>query len=190
MTSTRPTPKFVGIDTHRDAQGRYSVRYPANWHKFDIDFGRDGRLFSPSATNTNTYVAIWIDQLQFTAEADDASDLAIAFETGLSQLPACTILERTDTVIGNLLKFERFYTFDDNGVTRKRKVWAMYIDKWLMVLTYQGETVDEWEHWYGMANQSFHHFVIPTELWFATDRDINSAGVPVPTKTARGKIKK
>jgi hypothetical protein len=39
------------------------------------------------------------------------------------------------------------------------------------------------------ANQSFFHFVIPTELWFATDRDINSAGVPVPAKTRRGKAK-
>ena len=54
MTSTRPTPKFVGIDTYRDAQGRYSVRFPSDWHQFDIDFGRDGRLFSPSATNTHT----------------------------------------------------------------------------------------------------------------------------------------
>jgi hypothetical protein len=187
--TTRPTPKFVGVDTYRDGQGRYSVRFPSDWHQFDIDFGRDGRLFSPSATNTHTYVAIWIDQLQFTAEANDATDLAEAFEKGLAQLPACTILERSDTVIGNLIKFERFYTFDDNGVTRKRKVWAMYVDKWLMVLTYQGETVDEWEHWYGMANQSFHHFVIPTELWYATDRDINGAGTPVPVKTPRGKAK-
>ena len=189
MTAPRPTPKFVGVDTYRDAQGRYSVRYPSDWHQFDIDFGRDGRLFSPSATNTHTYVAIWIDQLQFTAEANDATDLAEAFEKGLMQLPACTILERADAVIGNLIKFERFYTFEENGVTRKRKVWAMYVDKWLMVLTYQGETVDEWEHWYGMANQSFHHFVIPTELWFATDREINCAGIPVAAKTPRGKAK-
>jgi hypothetical protein len=88
MTTSRPTPKFVGVETYRDTHGRYSIRYPSDWHQFDIDFGRDGHLFSPSATNTNTYVAIWIEQLQFTAEASDASDLPQAFKKGLPSSPA------------------------------------------------------------------------------------------------------
>jgi hypothetical protein len=99
------------------------------------------------------------------------------------------LLESENLVIGNLVKLERFYTFDENGVTRKRKVWAMYVADWLMVLTYQGENVEEWEHWYAMANQTFFHFVIPPELFYATDRDLNKKGTPV-ARVPRGKPKK
>jgi hypothetical protein len=186
MTSSRPTPKFVGIDTFRDHLGRFTVRYPSDWQLFDIDFGRDGKLFSPSATNTHTYVAVWVDKLDFTADGSDAPALAKAFNQGLNQLSDCTIIEQDDVVIGNLIKLERFYTFNDNGVIRKRKVWAMYVAQWLMVLTYQGETVEEWEHWYAMANQSFHHFVIPPELFFAMDKDLMQKGNK-PEKVKRGK---
>jgi hypothetical protein len=72
---------------------------------------------------------------------------------------------------------------------RKRKVWAMYVGKWLIVMTYQGETVEEWEYWYAMANQSFFHFVIPPELWFSMDRDLTVKGTPA-TRVPRGKVKK
>lgn len=188
MTTSRPTPKFVGVDTYRDPLGRYTVRFPIDWHQFDIDFGRDGKLFSPSATNTNTYVAIWVDKLDFTAAASDAPALSKAFNQGLAQLTNCTIIEQDDVVIGNLIKLERFYTFDEQGVTRKRKVWAMYVAQWLMVLTFQGETVEEWEHWYAMANQSYHHFVIPPELFFAMDTDLMQKSVK-PEKVKRGKAK-
>ncbi|MFM7678862.1 MAG: hypothetical protein ACKO83_08440 [Roseiflexaceae bacterium] len=186
MTSSRPTPKFVGIDTFRDHLGRFTVRYPSDWHLFDIDFGRDGKLFAPSATNTNTYVAVWVDKLDFTADGSDAPALAKAFNQGLNQLGDCTIIEQDDAVISNLIKLERFYTFNDNGVIRKRKVWAMYVAQWLIVLTFQGETVEEWEHWYAMANQSFHHFVIPPELFFAMDKDLMQKGTKAE-KVKRGK---
>jgi hypothetical protein len=41
------------------------------------------------------------------------------------------------------------------------------------VVAYQGETVEEYEYWLPMGNHSFHHFVIPEALWFATDRDLS-----------------
>jgi hypothetical protein len=37
-----------------------------------------------------------------------------------------------------------------------------------------------------MANQSFFHFVIPPELFYATDRDLNKKGTPV-ARVPRGK---
>jgi hypothetical protein len=186
--TTRPTPKFTGVDTYKDRLGRYTVRYPSDWHRFDLDSGLDGQLFSPSATNTDTYVASWAQDLEFDVEAKDLDDIVKAFDKGLESLENCQILESNDAVIGNLIKLERFYTYDDNGVTRKRKVWAMYVSHWLMVLTYQGETVEEWEHWYAMANQSFFHFIIPMELWFAADRDLNQKGKTTP-KVPRGKVR-
>lgn len=188
MTS-RPAPRFTGISTIPDRLGRFTVRVPSDWHRFDLDFGKDGFLYAPSSTNTQTYVAAWVDELEFHATAEDADEISEAFDKGLAQLPGMQIISAENLTVGNLVKLERFYTFDDNGVTRKRKVWAMYVAQWLMVLTYQGETVEEWEHWYAMANQSFYHFIIPPELFYATDRDLNKPGTPV-TKVPRGKPKK
>lgn len=187
--TNRPAPKFTGVDTYADSKGRYTIRFATDWHKFDLDHGLEGVLFSPHPTNTNTYVAIWCQALDVQAEARDADDIAKAFDEGLGQLNQYTLLEGDNVVIGNLIKLERFYTFEENGIIRKRKVWAMYVGKWLMVLTYQGETVEEWDHWYAMANQSFFHFVIPPELWFAMDRDLSIKGTPT-TRVARGKPKK
>lgn len=186
--TTRPTPKFTGVDTYKDRLGRYTVRYPSDWHIFDIEAKPDGVLFSPSANNTHTYVAAWAEDLGFDVEAKDLNDIVKAFDQGLESLDACDIIESNDVVIGNLIKLERFYTYNDNGVIRKRKVWAMYVSHWLMVLTYQGETIEEWEHWYPMANQSYFHFVIPMELWFASDRDLNQKGTTTP-RVPRGKPK-
>ena len=184
--TTRPTPKFTGVDTYKDRLGRYTVRYPSDWHIFDIEAKPDGVLFAPDASNTLTYVAAWAEDLGFDVEAKDLNDIVKAFDQGLESLGDCEILESNDVVIGNLIKLERFYTYNDNGVTRKRKVWAMYVAQWLMVLTFQGETVDEWEHWYAMANQSFHHFVIPPELFFAMDKDLMQKSSK-PEKVKRGK---
>ena len=187
--TTRPAPQFTGIQTYPDRLGRFTMRLPSDWHKFDLDFGKEGVLASPTATNTNTYVAVWVEKLAFQAEAEDADDISESFDKGLAQLSNISLLESENLVIGNLVKLERFYTFDENGVTRKRKVWAMYVADWLMVLTYQGENVEEWEHWYAMANQTFFHFVIPPELFYATDRDLNKKGTPV-ARVPRGKPKK
>lgn len=186
--TTRPTPKFTGIETYPDRLGRYTIRFPSDWHRFDLDHGRDGVLMAPSATNTATYVAVWVDKLEFQATAEDADDLSEAFDKGLAQLPELFIIASENLVVGNLVKLERFYTFRDNDMIRKRKVWAMYVADWLMVVTYQGESVEEWEHWYAMANQSFFHFVIPPELFYATDRDLNKKGTPV-ARVPRGKPK-
>ncbi len=186
--TTRATPKFTGIETYPDRLGRFTVRFASDWHKFDLDHGKDGVLVSPSATNTATYVAVWVDKLDFQAVAEDADDLSEAFDKGLKQLTEVSILESENLVIGNLVKLERFYTFREDGIIRKRKVWAMYVADWLMVLTYQGETIEEWDHWYAMANQSFFHFVIPPELFYATDRDLNKKGTPV-ARVPRGKPK-
>ena len=186
--TTRPTPKFTGIQTYADRLGRYTIRFPSDWARFDLDHGRDGVLASPSPTNLATYVAVWVEKLDFQATAEDADDLSEAFDKGLAQLPDAVISESENLVLGNLVKLERFYTFRDNDIIRKRKVWAMYVADWLMVVTYQGESVEEWEHWYAMANQSFFHFVIPPELFYDTDRDLTKKGTPV-ARVPRGKPK-
>ena len=51
----------------------------------------------------------------------------------------------------------------------------IYAHTWLFSLTWQGSSVEEYEYWYAMANQSFHTLEMPQELMFATDRDFADA---------------
>ena len=48
----------------------------------------------------------------------------------------------------------------------------LYVDRWMMVLTFHGATVEEYHYWLAMVNHSFDTFTLPEELWFATDRDL------------------
>ena len=79
-------------------------------------------------------------------------------------------------LLSNLVKLERIYTFDEDGVTRKRRVWTMYVDSWLIVVVWQGSTPEEYAYWLPMGNYAFSTFELPQALWFATDRDLKAFG--------------
>ncbi len=168
----RQRPRFRGIKLYKDHLGRFSFRYPSDWNQFELEEGRDGVLLSPEAENPQTWFSIWTSQLEETAVAEDLEDLRGGVGEGLAQLANCQIEYEADDALGNLLKFERVFTFEENGTTRKRKLWILYVAKWLIVVTYQGETVEEYHHWLAMANYCFATFNLVEELWFATDRDL------------------
>lgn len=170
--TTRETPKFIGVTTYSDPLGRFSFRYPMDWHQFELADEREGVMVSPIAEDPQTYFSVWISQLEYPVVAEDYDELLSAFDEGLQQLDACQVLESFNDVMSNLIKFERLYTFRDGDVVRKRRVWVMYVDKWLYVVTLQGENEAEYAYWLAMANHSFYSFTLPHELWFATDREL------------------
>lgn len=170
--TTRETPKFTGVTTYRDPQGRYSFRYPVDWHTFELADEREGVMVSPIADNPQTYFSVWISQLDYAVVAEDFDDLRAGIEEGLQQLADCHVHESHDDVMSNLIKFERLITFRDGDVVRERRFWVMYVDTLLFVVTLQGETEAEYAYWLAMANHSFSSFTLPQELWFATDRDL------------------
>ncbi len=174
-TSERPAPRFIGVDTYRDPKGRFAFRYPSNWHKFNLAEKREGVLYSPEAENPQTWFSVWVTDLKEHVVAEDLHVLRQGVEQGLAQLTECTIEQSTDDVLNNLIKFERVFTFRDGDTIRKWRQWLLYVDHWLMVITYQAENSTEYDYWYAMVNQSFVHFTLPEELWFAVDRDL--AGV-------------
>jgi hypothetical protein len=184
MTSTpeRPAPRFVGVDTYRDPKGRFSFRFPSDWYAFQLAEKREGTLYSPQAENPQTWFSAWATDLKEHVVAEDAHVLRQGVEQGLSQLAECTIEQSTDDVLNNLVKFERIFTFRDGEAIRKWRQWQLYVDHWLIVITYQGENPAEYDYWYAMVNQSFLHFTLPEALWFAVDRDlagINRSQSPV-----------
>jgi hypothetical protein len=168
----RPPPRYYGLTTYRDPQGRFSLQYPTTWHKFELEDQREGLMLSPEPENPQTWFSVWISRLEVNVMAEDLEDLKDGVDEGLRQLPDMQLETSSEEALSNLIKFERIYTFSDGGVTRKRKSWLLYVDTWLMVVTYQGATEDEYAYWLPMGNYCFFRFELPQALWFATDRDL------------------
>ena len=169
--ATRQPPQFRGVSTYQDPLGRFSFRYPTDWQQFDLE-GREGVMFAPNADDLQTSFTAWVTPLEHAVVAEDLEHLRAGVSEGLAKLADCKVDSASDVVLGNLIKFERVFTFRDDGALRKRKLWLLYVDKWLIVLTWQGSSEEEYEYWLAMANYSFATFNLPEALWFAIDRDL------------------
>jgi hypothetical protein len=167
----REPPRFYGVDTHKDALGRFSIRFPSTWTQLSVE-GSEGVSWVPNANDLATVFSVTLTRLATNVVAEDFDDVRAGVEEGLAQLPDCHVESTYEAVLSNLLKFERVFTFREAGETRKRKQWLLYVDTWLMVLTWQGCDVEEFDYWLAMANYMFATFEIPEALWFATDRDL------------------
>lgn len=167
----RQPPRFRGVTTFQDRLGRFSFRYPTDWYRYDLE-GRDGIRVVPIAEDPDTWFTAWVVPLDQAAVAEDLEDLKLGLTEGLNQLEECQVVSESDITLGNLIKFEREFTFREDGVVRKRKFWILYVDKWQIMLTWQGRNEDEFEYWLPMANYAFATFNLPEALWFATDRDL------------------
>jgi len=173
----RSPPRFYGVTTFRDPLGRFSVRYPTNWHHYGLE-GKDGIRFAPSSNDPDTWFTASVEPLDVVVVAEDLDDLKPGLAAGLANLPDCALEAESEVILGNLIKFERVFTFTEGGVVRKRKFWILYVDKWLINLAWQGSTPEEYDYWLPMAEYAFQTFEIPQALWFATDRDLSQTSAP------------
>lgn len=178
-------PAFTGITTYRDPQGRFEFRHPAGWIRSDLDDDLDGVFVRPEEEEENTYFAIWVSSLPEKVVAADLPELKAGFDDGLTRLTDLQVESESDRTYGNIVKLERVLTFSEDAgdapsekVTRKRRVWGMYVDTFQIVVVWQGSSVKEYDYWYPMGNYCFAMFKLPDELWFATDPDVNSEADP------------
>lgn len=169
--TTRPPPRFTGVTTYRDPLGRFSFRYPTDWLTYGLE-GMEGVRYAPRADDPDTWLTAWIAPLAESVVAEDLEDLRQGVAEGLASLDDCQVESESEIVLGNLIKFERVFTVRDGEVRRKRKLWLLYVDRWQIVLTWQGASPEEYEYWLPMANYSFATFTLPEALWFSTDRDL------------------
>jgi len=174
-TRRPPQPKFTGVDTFSDVHGRYQFRYPTDWARYELDGHPEGVMFSPYANQESpkTFISAYAVPLEFEVVAEDMDDLAPAVLEGLHQFEAVQIEHQADDAYGNLLKFDRTFTFREGDNVRKRHTWILYVGTWQIVFAYQGETVEDYDYWLPMGNTMFFHVTIPESFWFATDRDLN-----------------
>jgi hypothetical protein len=171
VTEKRPGPYFTGINTYRDPNGRFSVRYPTDWQPFELE-GREGMMFVPNPDDMQTALAIWAAPLEHPAVAEDLRELRAGVDEGLRALAECHVESETDEALDNLIRFERVYTFREDGAIRKRKLWLLYASTWQIVLLWQASSLEEYDYWFAMANYSFLTFDLPQALLFATDRGL------------------
>jgi len=166
--------RFYGVSTFSDHEGRFKFRVPSNWYKSELDDGRDGMIWVPDPDDPDTHISCWISKLEQPVKEEDLKELRSGLEQGLSQLPNSEVESRSDDHYGNLIKFERVFTYDDpaKGLRHKRRSWYLYADEWAIVLAYQGATPEYYDYWLPMGNYAFAMFDVAEWLWFATDRDL------------------
>jgi hypothetical protein len=165
-------PYFTGISTYNDPQGRFKFRYPSDWVEDELDESLDGVNFRPMPDDLETYFAVAISKLDVSVEAADLPELRRGFDDGLTSLTALSVDAAKDDTYGNIVKFERKFTFDAASVMRKRWTWGLYADVWQIIAIFQGSTVAEYDYWLPMGNYCFNTFELPEYLWFATDPDM------------------
>lgn len=169
----KDTPKYSGIRFYLDPGGRFQLRYPAGWHQYELADQRDGTMFSPQGQDPTTWFAIWSTPLEHAVTAGDLALLREGVEEGLSQLPGLRIVSSSDHQYDSRIRFERVYTFRDGGTVRKRRVWLIYVWRWLFTLVAQGETLEEYAYWCGMLDGFFDHFHVAHELGSAGDDELD-----------------
>ena len=170
----RPPPRFYGIKTFQDSGGIYKFQYPSTWTVFQLADERDGVMISPDREPPANWVSAWKTDLGESVVAEDLPDLRAGLDEGLARLgEQFTVEAAREEVMGNLIKLERIHSFEQDGQRRRRRQWVLYVDHWQIVLMYQGASLEEYDYWLAMANYSFYTFDLPTQLWFAADRDLS-----------------
>lgn len=173
-------PKFTGITTFSDDQGRYEFRHPSEWTRSTLE-DLDGVIVQPESDDPATYFAVWVTALEIGVVAEDVADLRSGLDDGLGQLANLRIETAAENTYNNIVKIDRTITFTEGGATRKRRTWALYADRWQYVVAFQGSTVEEFDYWLPMGNYCLTTFQLPQPLWFATDPTVqrpDNTGTP------------
>ena len=179
--SDQERPTYTGLRAYKDPGGRFMFRYPKEWHQFDLEDDRDGVMYSPEAENPATWFSVWATKLPYPVVADDIDVLREGVNEGLSRFDDLHVEYESEDTFDNLCRFKRIYTFRQDGDIRKRRVWMLYVHKWLIVLAAQGATPKAYQYWFPMLDDCFDSFDMAHALWFASDPEtMNREPAPSP----------
>jgi hypothetical protein len=145
-------PAFEGLVLHEDRQWYYSFWYPKGWVPHALSSDRIGVLCSPTEEDVDTFFSVEVIPLEATVQPDDLPLLCEGVQEGLSLLPSLTVESAEESAASSQVTIERIYTFEDQGVTRKRRVRLIYKGDRLYSLMSQGATVAEYAYWLPMLN--------------------------------------
>ena len=160
MTETRENPRYRGMHKHMDKEEGYAFWVPAGWHLFEMTEDYRGVIYSPYADSFDTSFSAYKRQLDYSVDKGDVPALREGFEKGLLALPGVEVEWQNETVTATLITLEARFTFLEEGMRRKRWTRAIYWGDGQLVLTAQGATSDEFEHWLPM----FYNTMVTVEL--------------------------
>jgi hypothetical protein len=147
-----------GVVLYKDNYLGFSFFRPREWHQFSWLDGRRGVLFGPEEDTNSTLFGVAVQDLGLKVNTADIGDLHVGFMTGISRLPKVKIESRNQWTQGNLIGMEALYTFEEQGVTRKRWIRVLYTDSRQITLNAQGATIADYEQWLPLFEQAMSSF--------------------------------
>ncbi|MGP3920203.1 hypothetical protein [Nonomuraea sp. 10N515B] len=181
---TDDVPKFTGITRYRDPRGRFSFRYPWDWHTDCLDQDREGVMLRPDADDPDTYVAAWVSTLPADVTIGDLPELRDGFDAGLATLPERNILEAREDTVGGAVEMERTITFREGENIRQRCIRALYAGRTQLVFVYQGATRGAYAYWLPMGNYCWATLQLAEEIWYGADPELGRAAPGRPHTAA------
>ncbi|WP_188195690.1 hypothetical protein [Nonomuraea sp. SYSU D8015] len=181
---TDDVPQFTGITRYRDPRGRFSFRYPWDWHTDRLDQDREGVMLRPDADDPDTYVAAWVSTLPADVTVGDLPELRDGFDAGLATLPERDVLEAREDTVGGAVQVERTATFREGEHIRQRCIRALYAGRIQLVFVYQGATRGAYAYWLAMGNYCWATLQLAEEIWYGADPEQGRAAPGAPHTAA------
>jgi len=148
-------PFFTGITSYRDPGGRFSFRYPWDWHREQLDQDRDGVMLRPDPDERATYVAAWATALDTEIISADLAVLKEGLDAGQRKLPGLNVISADDEALEEIIRLERVVRFTEDGLIRQRRTWAIYTGRMQLVIIFQGRSPEAFDYWLPMGNYCY-----------------------------------
>jgi hypothetical protein len=145
----KPVPQYTGLKLHADPAG-IGLWLPNDWHKFDLQKGHKGVLFSPYEDDFNTGILAEKHRLKVHVDESDLPVLREAFLEGIKALSGVEIESQDEYISKGLSFFEVRFTFIEGETRRKRWIRNIYWGKSNYVLIAQGRTVEDFNYYLPM----------------------------------------
>jgi hypothetical protein len=134
---------------HVDRAG-FSMWLPSDWHRFDLQGGRKGVLYSPYVDDVNTGILAEKRKLKVHVGKSDLPTLREGFMAGIKALAGVEIESESEHLSDTLSFFEVRFTFLEGEHRRKRWIRNIYWGKNNYVLIAQGRTPEDFDRWLPM----------------------------------------
>ena len=141
-------PSFRGLRWHRHQF--YSFFVPYEWQRADWPDDREGVIYTPSADDPLTLIAVEVRDLGVAPTPDDLDDLQAGLLAGIEALPDVEVEHHEQWIRGSLMCLEAKYSFVEDGARRKRWVRQFYHETRQIAMTAQGATCETYDYWLPM----------------------------------------
>lgn len=161
MPEEKPRPRYYGMSLHADNEAGFGLWLPSDWHRFDMQNGHHGAIYSPYPDRFDTSLAAEKHKLRYAVTEEDMPALREGFDAGLQALPGIEIESQDENVSSTLIMLEARFTFLEGEARRKRWVRTIYWGNGQLVLIAQGATPAEFDYWLPMFYNTMATVEIP-----------------------------